>query len=132
MPADFPPHLRIARPTADLAPLTEFYTRGLALSIIARFENHDGFDGVMLGREGWPYHLEFTKQVGHDPGRAPSLDHLLVFYLPDPAEHAAAAERLIALGNAPVAPANPYWGRAGLTFEDPDGYRIVLANHAWA
>lgn len=26
---------------------------------------------------------------------------------------------------------NPYWDRLGLTFEDPDGDRVVLQNAAW-
>jgi len=26
---------------------------------------------------------------------------------------------------------NPYWDRAGHTFEDPDGYRVVLQHQAW-
>jgi hypothetical protein len=29
------------------------------------------------------------------------------------------------LGNE-VVPANPYWAEHGLTFEDPDGFRVVL------
>ena len=29
------------------------YCRGLGLQEIGRFENHDGFDGVMLGTQGW-------------------------------------------------------------------------------
>jgi hypothetical protein len=27
---------------------------------------------------------------------------------------------------------NPYWEEAGVTFEDPDGYRVVLQNAEWA
>jgi predicted PurR-regulated permease PerM len=30
------------------------------------------------------------------------------------------------LGVDPVPPANPYWAEHGLTFEDPDGFRVVL------
>jgi YycE-like protein len=26
---------------------------------------------------------------------------------------------------------NPYWDGNGCTFEDPDGYRVVLQNAAW-
>jgi len=26
---------------------------------------------------------------------------------------------------------NPYWDRCGLTFEDPDGYRVVLQRENW-
>jgi hypothetical protein len=33
---------------------------------------------------------------------------------------------MTAAGYAPVASFNPYWDRSGRTFEDPDGYRVVL------
>jgi hypothetical protein len=31
----------------------------------------------------------------------------------------------------PVPSANPYWDRKGRTFEDVDGYRVVLQNDVW-
>jgi hypothetical protein len=34
-------------------------------------------------------------------------------------------------GYQPVPAFNPYWDRQGLTFADPDGYRVVLQNAAW-
>jgi hypothetical protein len=37
---------------------------------------------------------------------------------------------MLAAGFVPVPSFNPYWDRAGLTFEDPDGYRVVLQNAA--
>ena len=33
-------------------------------------------------------------------------------------------------GFAAVKSFNPYWDQCGKTFEDPDGYRVVLANMA--
>ncbi len=30
-----------------------------------------------------------------------------------------------------LAPSNPYWDKLGRTFEDPDGYRVVLQNADW-
>jgi hypothetical protein len=35
------------------------------------------------------------------------------------------------LGAEPAAPANPYWAEHGLTFEDPDGFRVVLVPERW-
>jgi hypothetical protein len=32
------------------------------------------------------------------------------------------------LGHSAVEPENPYWSGAGVTFEDPDGWRLVLCN----
>ena len=125
------PILRIARPTDDLEALLSFYRDGLGLSLLFRFEDHDGFDGMMLGREGATYHFEFTRAEGHVAGRAPTQDNLLVFYLPDAGEWKAAVQRMQDAGFASVASFNPYWDREGMTFEDPDGYRIVLQRAAW-
>jgi catechol 2,3-dioxygenase-like lactoylglutathione lyase family enzyme len=122
---------RVARPTDRLDELVHFYTIGLGLERLDDFRDHDGFDGVMLGIPGSPYHLEFTHQRGHAVGRAPTREHLLVFYLPDRAAWQTAVNRLVAAGYHPVAPLNPYWDRDGQTFEDPDGYRVVLQHGSW-
>jgi catechol 2,3-dioxygenase-like lactoylglutathione lyase family enzyme len=128
---DTTPHLRVARPTDQLEKVVRFYTEGLGLSSLDSFEDHDGFDGVMLGVPGGHYHLEFTRQRGHTVGRAPTRDNLLVFYLPDDEIWQAAVDRMVAAGYESVPSFNPYWDRAGRTFEDADGYRVVLHNSAW-
>ena len=125
------PTLRVARPTDDLAALRPFYCDGLGLHLLLEFVDHDGFAGLVLGHPQAPYHLEFTHQPGHVVGRAPTADNLLVFYLPDRAEWQAAVQRLAAVGYAPVPAYNPYWDERGRTFEDPDGYRVVLQQAAW-
>lgn len=125
------PHLRVARPTDQLGEIVRFYRDGLGLDVLGSFEGHDGFDGVMLGRVDAPYHFEFTHAHGHASGRAPTEDNLLVFYLPDVVEWGAAVERMRANGFTPVKAFNPYWDVRGLTFEDADGYRVVLQNAAW-
>jgi hypothetical protein len=98
------------------------------MELLDRFEDHAGFDGVMVGARDAPYHLEFTRKHGHMAGRAPSADNLLVFYFADPSKWEAAVNSMRAAGYAPVAAFNPYWDRDGVTFEDPDGYRVVLHN----
>ncbi len=124
-------HLRIARPTDHLPEVVRFYRDGLGFEVLGGFENHAGFDGVMLGQRGAGYHLEFTSQRGHTVGRAPTQDHLLVFYLPVTSEWEVAVQRMRAQGHEPVASFNPYWDQQGRTFEDVDGYRVVLQNAAW-
>jgi catechol 2,3-dioxygenase-like lactoylglutathione lyase family enzyme len=124
-------HLRVARPTDDLEAVVRFYRDGLGLDVLYEFKGHDGFDGVMLGRKGAGYHLEFTRKAGHPAGKAPTEDNLLVFYLPDRAEWQRAIGRLERHGYRPVKAFNPYWDRKGVTFEDPDGYRVVLQNADW-
>lgn len=123
--------LRIARPTDRLDEVVRFYRDGLGFDVIGGFEDHQGFDGVMLGLQGSGYHLEFTHHRGHEVGRAPTKDNLLVFYLPDADDWRAAVDRMKKSGSTPVASYNPYWDAHGVTFEDPDGYRIVLQNAAW-
>lgn len=54
-----------------------------------------------------------------------------MFYLPDPAQWQAAVERFKRAGYEPVRSLNPYWDQLGVTFEDPDGYRVVLQRDAW-
>lgn len=124
-------HLRVARPTDDLAAIVRFYRDGLGFEVLYEFQDHDGFDGVMLGARGAGYHLEFTRKQGVAAGRAPTEENLLVFYLPDAAMWQAAVDRLEQAGHAPVTSFNPYWDRLGRTFEDPDGYRVVLQRDAW-
>jgi predicted acetyltransferase len=55
-----------------------------------------------------------------------------VFYLPDDSEWTSAVERMEGAGYKSVPSLNPYWDRHGRTFEDPDGYRVVLQNSAWS
>lgn len=123
--------LRIARPTDRLETLGRFYREGLGFEELARFQDHDGFDGLVLGHPHAPYHLEFTHARGVTAGAAPGPEHLLVFYLPERADWLMAVNRLQAVAGPPKPAFNPYWDRDGLTFEDPDGYRIVLQNAAW-
>lgn len=125
------PKLRVARPTNDLAALVHFYCEGLGLKRLAGFAAHQGFDGVMLGYPGAPYHLEFTREDGQTVAPAPTAEHLLVFYFPDAAAWQAATARLAAAGYAAVPAHNPYWDAQGRTFQDPDGYRVVLQQAAW-
>ncbi len=124
-------HLRVARPTDDLDAAVRFYRDGLGFKVVGEFKDHDGFDGIMLGHPGAGYHLEFTRRHGHDAGRAPTDENLLIFYVPDREEWGRAVRRMERLGYAQVEPSNPYWLKCGATFSDPDGYRVVLQNEAW-
>jgi catechol 2,3-dioxygenase-like lactoylglutathione lyase family enzyme len=125
--------VRIARPTDKLAEVEAFYSRHLGLRELYRFEGHRGYDGVMLGLPGSDYHLEFTSHVDGSPCPAPTNDNLLVFYFHGDAEMNDVVGRLRAAGHQPVDAENPYWASVGaLTFEDPDGWRVVLVPEAIA
>lgn len=124
-------HLRVARPTDNLSDILRFYRDGLGFEVIDSFEGHQGFDGVMLGHSNLSYHLEFTHHRGHPVGKAQTQENLLVFYLPDQNEWRRAVDRMIEQGYQPVKSYNPYWDLRGKTFEDSDGYRVVLQGASW-
>ena len=107
------------------------YAEGLGFQILTRFEGQDGYDGIVLGHEKHPYHLAFFHHRGASVGRA-TADNLIAFYIPDSNEWSAACSRMQAAGFNQVASHNPYWDVAGKTYEDLDGYRIVLQNREWS
>ena len=124
-------HLRVARATNDLEVIVRLYRDGLGFDLIGSFENHEGYDGAMLGRPGAPYHLEFTQEEGCEVAGAPSEENLLVFYLPEEEVWLAACEKAERAGFTRVKSHNPYWEVRGRTFEDPDGYRVAFENSEW-
>jgi len=124
-------HLRIARPVSSLARSVAMYRNGLDLLEIGRFDNHDGFDGVVLGHPGLDYHFEFTVCRAHPVTPAPTPEDLLVLYLPDSQAWKQTCARMLDAGFVERESFNPYWRQRGRTFEDPDGYRVVLERGEW-
>jgi catechol 2,3-dioxygenase-like lactoylglutathione lyase family enzyme len=124
-------HLRIARPVGDLQRAVRLYKRGLSLEELARFADHEGFDGVMLGDRGGHFHFEFTFCRTHPVSPSPTPDDLLVFYVPDQREWDLRCDLMRQAGFSEVQSFNPYWERLGRTFEDFDGYRVVIQRSAW-
>src|SRR2546428_628829 len=112
-------HLRIARPVRDLARTTAMYSRGLGLCVVGRFEDHDGFDGVMLGLKGSSYHFEFTHCRTHPVVPAPTPEDLLVFYVPAAAEWQTACASMLAAICIHDPALNPNWETLSRTYEDP-------------
>ena len=119
--------LRVARHTDRLDAAVEFYRDGLGLPEIGRFHDHDGYDGVFLDIPGTGAHLELTAGGGHGTPE-PHPESLLVLYVGDAAALEAIAARL---ARDPLAPANPYWTEHGMTFEDPDGFLVVVVPEPW-
>lgn len=124
-------HLRVARPTDRLDQLESMYRDGLGFEVLAGWRDHEGIDGVVLGHRELGYQIEFTQEKHNRVGNAPSKDHLLVFYILEGKTWQAACERMRVAGFVEVQSQNPYWDRGGKTFEDPDGYRVVLHNAPW-
>jgi len=117
---------RYARHSRELAPLIDFYTKVLGLSLLGRFEGHAGYNGVFLGLPGCDWHIEFTEsgeEVEHHPGP----DDLPVFYPQTKEEREAVKKRARSRGAKFAVSKNPYWQKNGFEIRDPDGYGIVIA-----
>ncbi|MGF1715431.1 VOC family protein [Photobacterium chitinilyticum] len=123
--------LRVVRPTDNLEQVTVMYSKALGFEVLKQFKDHEGFDGVVLGHPKHAYHLEFIHQQGVTVGKAPSQDNSLVFYIDCSRVWERACRNMIDAGFSVVESNNPYWENVGKTFEDVDGYRVVLQNRDW-
>jgi len=125
-------HLRIARPSRDLARAQRFWVNGLELEVLYRTgpEAEGGHSLLMLG---WPqaaWHLELVGGPGGELPINPTDEDLLVLYVDGPID-SAVVDRLVWAGGQEVAARNPYWDEWGVTVVDPDGYRLVLSSRSW-
>ncbi|MAT42974.1 MAG: hypothetical protein CL609_11570, partial [Anaerolineaceae bacterium] len=121
------PHLRVARPTNNIQRLLPFYRDALGLSVLGSFEDHQGFDGIMLGFPNSAFHLEFTLQQGELAPPAPTKENLLVFYYPDQQEWQTISNRFLQLGFEPVPSHNPYQG-----YSQSSNYARMISSKALA
>jgi catechol 2,3-dioxygenase-like lactoylglutathione lyase family enzyme len=118
---------RSARPSNDLRALERFYVEALGCTRLGAFEDHEGFEGLIVGAADGVWQVEFVREQGVTAPRAPTDEHLLVFYVADRAAQAEREAAMRAAGHVPIEPHNPYWQRCGVTFADPDGYPVVIA-----
>ncbi|AUY48962.1 VOC family protein [Streptomyces sp. CB01881] len=125
-------HVRVARPSRDLAAAERFYVDGLGLSVLWRSAERvpAEHDLVMVGIPGGSWHFELTRDPEHPLDPTPTVDDLFVLYLGAPVNEALVA-RLEAAGGTRVTAHNPYWDEFGVTVADPDGYRLVLCTRTW-
>lgn len=124
-------HMRIARPVSLLGRSCDMYCDGLGLKKIGDFCDHEGFSGCMLGRDDLLWHLEFTQCHHHPVLPSPSSEDLLVLYVPEKENWERGCAKMDHAGFVRVSSFNPYWDRRGVTFEDADGYRVVIQNMRW-
>lgn len=122
--------IRVARPTDKFEAVVAFYRDALGLPVLDLFKDHAGYDGVFLGLPDRANHLAVIRRPDNEPCPAPTRDNLLVLYIPDPEHLARLRARIERLGHSPVEPDNPYWRGRALTYEDPDGWRVVLCGTA--
>ncbi|WP_395044361.1 VOC family protein [Flavobacterium sp.] len=122
---------RYARHTNNLENLKSFYTNVLGLELLGGFENHNGYDGVFIGKPDENWHLEFTqsnKIVNHTFDE----DDVLVFYPNSKLEYELLLEKIHKYSIEFIKAKNPFWNdpevSGGKMFLDPDGYRIVISH----
>ena len=116
---------RLARHTTNLQAIIDFYTQNLDLEVLGSFEAHSNYDGVFLGKKGLDWHLEFTVSP-EAPKHHSDEDDLLVFYTQDANEFDRLKANFDRHKQKPIAAKNPYWKEHGLTYLDPDGFRVVI------
>ena len=71
--------VRVARPTRDLEAARSFYGALLGIPVLASFEDHDGYSGVVFGLPDSSRQLEVVYREGVTP--SPTAEDQLVFYL---------------------------------------------------
>jgi catechol 2,3-dioxygenase-like lactoylglutathione lyase family enzyme len=124
-------HVRIARPSTDLAAAERFYVDGLGLDVLYRASGRpDEHDLIMLGWRDAGWHLELVGGAHQRVVPKPTEEDLLVLYLAGPVDDELVA-RLERAGGRRKAQ-NEYWDRWGVTVIDPDGYRLVLSTRSWS
>ena len=118
---------RYARHTQNLEKLIGFYTKVLDFKVLGDFKEHNGYDGVFLGKENENWHLEFT-QDNNIPESKSDDDDILVFY-PKLLEEFQKIVANLELYKVPILqPKNPYWKENGICFEDYDRHKIIISD----
>jgi predicted enzyme related to lactoylglutathione lyase len=108
-----------------------FYVDAVGFGVLAQWEDHEGYDGVVLSIGNATRQLELLQQHGVLP--APTSEDQIVLYLGSIESVDTTAERIRQAGHEPVRSPNPYWKRDGaLCFIDPDGYWLILSPSSWA
>jgi catechol 2,3-dioxygenase-like lactoylglutathione lyase family enzyme len=122
--------IRVARPTRDLERASAFYRDAAGLPVLASFDEHDGYSGVIFGIPDAALQLELVFHAGVEP--SPTPEDQLVLYLGSAAAMEERAAAIRAAGHESQVPPNPYWARQGATcFVDPDGYWLILSPDRW-
>lgn len=118
--------LRIARHTNKIKELAAFYTTIIGLKITGHFEQHEGYDGIFLGKDEQQWELEFT--TSEEPIHSKyDEDDLVVFYPESQEEYDTILSR-IHMHHLEISKAkNPYWNANGILIHDPDGFGVIIS-----
>ncbi|POS01643.1 hypothetical protein Q361_109103 [Flavobacterium croceum DSM 17960] len=120
-------NFRFARHTNNLEQLKFFYIDILGLNLLGSFENHDGYDGIFIGKRNENWHLEFTKSDEIVPFNFGEED-ILIFYPNTKLEFDLIHDKILANKIEFIEAKNPYWNENGKMILDPDGYRLIISD----
>ncbi|MDM1071383.1 VOC family protein [Empedobacter brevis] len=118
---------RSARHTNRIKEIETFYTKILNLDILGDFKNHNGYDGLFIGKANTDWHLEFTTS-SDDVNHQFDEDDCLVFYPETQEEYEAVIKNLEFYRIEPIQAKNPYWNINGISFLDPDGFVVIVSS----
>lgn len=118
---------RFARHTNNLEQIKSFYIDVLGFQLLGGFENHNGYDGIFIGRANENWHLEFTKSdevvfLNFND------DDIIVFYPKNKIDFDLIMNKIQSLNIDFIKGKNPYWNENGKMILDPDGYKIVISD----
>ena len=118
---------RNVRHTDQLTEIRAFYTEVIGLEVLFSFDEHNGYSGVFLGKQGQDWHLAFTSTTAKADHHFDE-DDLLVFYPETRAEYDAICSRIEANSLPQLTARNPYWAGKSVMIQDPDGYGVIVSH----
>ncbi|WP_396161981.1 VOC family protein [Flavobacterium sp.] len=122
---------RFARHTNNLEQIKSFYIDILGFELLGGFENHNGYDGVFIGKSDENWHLEFTKSEEIVLFNF-NEDDILVFYPNNKSEFDFIMNKIHSKKIEFIKAKNPYWNNSeaseGKMILDPDGYRVIISD----
>ena len=118
--------LRVARHTNNLEKIEAFYIDILGFERLGGFQDHNGYDGVFIGKPNLNWHFEFT-QSEEKAQHTFDEDDIIVLYPETILEYSVLIDS-INKSVSFISSKNPYWNENGKMFLDPDGYRIVVSD----
>lgn len=118
--------LRVARHTNDLEKIEAFYIDILCFERLGSFQDHNGYDGVFIGKSDLNWHFEFT-QSEEKAQYTFDEDDIIVLYPETILEYSTLIDS-ISKSVSFISSKNPYWNENGKMFLDPDGFRIIVSD----
>ena len=119
-------NLRIARHTKNLKNALDFYVDIIGLEKIGGFENHNGYDGIFIGKKNLAWHLEFTTS-SENPNHFFDDDDIIVFYPESKDEFENIIKKFKEKNIEILKAKNPYWNVNGFLVKDFDNQNVAIS-----